>query len=636
MIIMAGSAVIENSARSAAAGSEITPRPHQANLQPPRSEPADSWHATAVGLLLLVLLWAFKLYTTWGAWGDLRVDSGHEMYIPALLLEGKKLYRDVMFTYGPAAPYLTSYFYRLFGVNLNVLYWAGSLSALCSAIFLYLTGKRLSYWAAGWAAGAVVLMEAFHPSCFCFPLPYSSAAVYGCLVGCVFLWLVVVGAHSTDWYTMFAAGSLSALALMLKPEFGIACYGTLSCWLAARWLLWRSPRMLARDVASILPGLAACGVVLRWMLSIAGMEFITQENIQSWPSSYFMKTYGRLWLSRSGFSLSSAALLSALYRSIPVVTAILMLCAFLRWKRRDFLSLLLRAFIVVGLLLNLLNNDYFGQPLKPAMTRLLSSLFFPRDMVLYVAVAAGIAWVYFLWRPAVGRKLAAPLLLTFSGVLAFRVLLRMSPDDYAIYFNGPVVLSFLILLSLVVSPRSRSPRLALLVEISLCLACVAPAWVRTEVQDESGRHFVPLVTDRGTVRVPSDLDKKYALAIQFMKDKKALGQSVLSLPEDTSLYFLSGTDSPTRAYILIPGAVAPGKMTNETIAEINRKPVDYLLWSNRTFPEYGGPVFGRDFNQEVGAYLISHYRPVGPLAPSAFAANWNAVIWERKPFEKLQ
>jgi len=124
--------------------------------------------------------------------------------------------------------------------------------------------------------------------------------------------------------------------------------------------------------------------------------------------------------------------------------------------------------------------------------------------------------------------------------------------------------------------------------------------------------------------------ENYEAAIPFMKEKAALGQSVLSIPEDTSLYFLSGTYCPTRVYLFIPGSVAPGKMTNELIGQIERKPVDYLLWSNRTFAEYGVPEFGKDFDPEIGDYLKSHYRPVGPLLPNTgTSSDWSAVVWER-------
>jgi len=235
---------------------------------------------------MLVVLWAVKVYTTWAAWGDLTIDSGHEMYVPWMLAEGKMLYRDVWFLYTPGAPYINSCLFRLFGMHLNVLYWAGSLSALGSAIFLYLIGMRLSSWLVGWTAGAVILLEAFQPSLFCFPLPYAFAAVYGCLVGCLFLWLVINASTSTGWPWMLAAGVAAAVALLIKLEFGIACYGTLALLIATRSFLQRSWSLLTKDFIAILPGIAICALVIRWMVSIAGVEFITQENFMSWPTSY--------------------------------------------------------------------------------------------------------------------------------------------------------------------------------------------------------------------------------------------------------------------------------------------------------------------------------------------------------------
>jgi hypothetical protein len=78
-------------------------------------------------------------------------------------------------------------------------------------------------------------------------------------------------------------------------------------------------------------------------------------------------------------------------------------------------------------------------------------------------------------------------------------------------------------------------------------------------------------------------------------------------------------------------------MTDEMIREIDRKPVDYLLWSNRTFKEFGVPVFGEDFDREVGDYLKSHYRSVGPLIPGANDdQEWTAVVWARKSESELR
>jgi hypothetical protein len=603
----------------------------------PSSDSGSPWNISTIsGLLVLVALWAVKLYTTWGAWGNLSIDSGHEMYVPAMLAEGKELYRDVWFMYGPAAPYFSSYLFRIFGVHLNVLYWAGAISALGCATFLYLTGMRISSPLIGFTAAAVVLMEGFQPSIFSFPMPYASAAVYACFVGCLFLWLAVNACFSKSWGWVFGAGTAAAFALLLKPEFGMACYGTLAFLIAVRGLDSRSWGVFAKDVGSIFPGLVFCAFVIRWMVSIAGAAFITQENIMSWPTAYFMKAYGKMWLERTGFTISGSAFLGALDRLFPVAAVMMVSYFLLRWKGSDTRTLLLKMLVVLALATYFIKNNYFILSMKQSVALFLSTIFFPLDMVLYVIVAAVFAWGYCLWKPAAIRRPAIPIVLTFSSLLAFRILMRMVSSGYAVFYNGPVVFSFLLMLFLIVPRSGRSRRFVLLGESILCLACFAPVALHSRALESAARDYVPLATERGTIRVSKHMADGYEAAIQFMKEKAALGQSVLVVPEDTSLYFFSETYAPTRVYLFTPGALAPGKMVHETIEQIEKKQVSYLLWVNRSFPEYGVPVFGQDFDQELGVYLKTHYRPVGPLVPgtSAEAAKdnkWAAVVWERIP-----
>ena len=115
-----------------------------------------------------------------------------------------------------------------------------------------------------------------------------------------------------------------------------------------------------------------------------------------------------------------------------------------------------------------------------------------------------------------------------------------------------------------------------------------------------------------------------------MKEQNALGQQVLSVPEDTSLYFFSQTHCPTRVFAFTPGILAPGKMTDELIQQIDKTRIRYLIWSNRTFPEYKAMRFGVDFDQAMGRYFLSHYHRVRPLVEKSVPfGEWNAYIWER-------
>jgi hypothetical protein len=251
-------------------------------------------------------------------------------------------------------------------------------------------------------------------------------------------------------------------------------------------------------------------------------------------------------------------------------------------------------------------------------------------MVLYIAIAASAAWWYFLRQPFTDRRLQLALLFSFSSLLAFRLLFGMSPEGYPIYYNGPAVLAFVLVLPRVIIPWHRPSRHFVVqqAELLVCFACLTAVVLRAN--PFITRPSVPLTTERGTIRVTEHMAENYRAAIAFMKEQAAKGESVLSVPEDTSLYFLSATHCPTRLFALAPGVLAPGKMTDEFIQEIERGPTRYLIWSNRDFPQYHYPLFDGDPARVVcEQYLRSYYRPLRPLLNNG--PGWNAVIWERKP-----
>jgi hypothetical protein len=619
----------------------------------PSSQPSNSiftrlsfgqrvpWNArTLAGLAALIVVWAAWFYGTWETWGWLTADCGREMYVPTVLAEGKTLYKDIWYLYGPLAPYWNSLLYRIFGIHLTVLYWAGSLSALGSAILLYISGMRLSSALAGWTAGAILLTESFHHSLFSFPLPYSFASVYGCLTACLFLWFLIRATESDKPLWVFAAGTAAAAALLLKLEFGAACYGALALLIAARWYQSRSWRRVIKDVAVCLPGVLVCGAVLAWMIWLGGVEFLTQENIMSWPTSFFMRTYGKFWLASTGLSLTPKALAGAAQRTVFLAGIFQGFPLFLSWKSTPRRMAFLRVILFCGGLLYFATylrsfEELRYHPIPLALQEFFRYLFFPQDMVLYVGVAAIFAWRLF-FKQASGRTATFAVLFSFSALLAARLLLMTTPWGYPIFYNGPTILSLLLFARLLTPERVASPRLALLAGGVLYLLCLTAALVNTHRQVETP--FKPtalLTTERGSIHVSEHLAEQYRAAIQFMKEKNALGEQVLSVPEDTSLYFFSGTHCPTRVYTFDPGVVAPGKMTEEVIQQIEKKPVRYLIWSNRIYPEYKALRFGVDFDQTLGQYFLSHYHRVRLLVdnPVPFQ-EWNAYIWERNPDNK--
>jgi hypothetical protein len=613
----------EISAESKTSSAQTPPSVFRSYFSKLAAEPPAPWNALTVGgLVSLLIIWAAWFYGTWGYWGNLSADCGREMYVATVLSEGKTLYRDVWFNFGPAAPHFNSFLFRLFGVHLNVLYWAGSLAALGSAIFLFLAGMRLSASLAGWTAAAVLLCEAFHPSLFSFPLPYSFAAVYGCLITCFFIWLAIRASSSSSMGWIFASAWATAIAILLKPEFGASCCIALMFLIAARAFQRQTWKSIPKDLLAILPAALACCLVIAWMISIKGVEFLTQENFQSWPTSYFMRTYGKAWLAFTGFSLTGSALTEAAFRIFVFLAVLQGLSLITKGIGSDRRSAALRIVLFFGAVVYLARLLDWRDALR--------WISFPQDMLVIITITAAASWWYFLREPGHKCNPAAPLLLTVSALIAIRILLKMLPWSYPVFFNGPAVLSFFVLLGPFFSRTDPRSRFAFRGELLICCACLFVTLINSRRADFPTSVVVPLVTERGTIKVSPSRAEQYRAAIDFMREKNVRGEYVLSVPEDTSLYFLSGTHCPTRVFAFTPGLVVPGKMTDELIHEVETKNVRFLIWSNRIFWEYGVPRFGVDFDQTFGNYLRSHYHSVGPVSPAPVRlGEWNAYIWER-------
>lgn len=585
---------------------------------------------TYLGLAALLLIWFWRLWVNWACWGNLSIDCGRELYVAAMLARGKMLYRDVWYLYHPGAPYFNSFLFRVFGIRVEVFYIAGSIAALGSACFLYLTGIRLSVRLAGWTAACALILEAFARQLFCFPLPYSFASVYGCLVACLYSWLLVNACQSSNIGWILGLGCSSAVAMLLKMEFGVACYSILALLLLFRAISRKSWTRLGKDLAVVLPGVAVCGAVGAWMISIGGLDFLLQENLATWPTSYFMRHYGKLWLTYTGFDFSWHSVSANVLHSLIFGCCLLALYAIFFWKEKGVRPVIYRAALVLTVVALIAGMDNLVGMGDLALSDIVRFLFFPPDMVFYVAVAALVAVYLFLRDPGSTRKLALTLLFSFSSLLAFRILLKTTPTDYPIYYSAPALLSLLLLLFLAVRHFSSTKRGRICAEAGMSAAClfavgfcVFPIGLQKQFRET-------LVTPYGIIRAGPATVHNYSAALAFIRDKNSRGESILSVPESASLYFFAGIEAPLRVYTFTPGIVAPGPMTDKIIASLEEHPPRYLLWSNRVFPEYQALLFGKDFDRPLGEYLKAHYNRQGLLSPhDGNFADWQVAIWER-------
>jgi len=137
--------------------------------------------------------------------------------VPARLAAGGRLYRDVMYHYGPLGPWVNAGALAIFGRHFVVLQAVGLLLATLLLVCLYrLTARAGSPLSAGLATILAAAICLGAPNAAAFVFPYSFDALFA-LSG-AFLCLSAAASGGSAW--MAAAGLGAALAS--KPETGVA------------------------------------------------------------------------------------------------------------------------------------------------------------------------------------------------------------------------------------------------------------------------------------------------------------------------------------------------------------------------------------------------------------------------------
>jgi hypothetical protein len=523
---------------------------------------------------------------------------------------------------------LNAFLFRIFGIHITVAYLAGALAGLTAALTLFRCALYLAPLPVALTLGYIVLIQSFGPGIFTYPLPYSYASVYGSVAAGFFLLYAIRSAFDSTRVNLFWAGIGSAVALLMKLEYGSVCFATLAVLQLGLAVRQRSWREVSRNFFATTPALFICAVVIAWLLSIRGVDFITQENFMSWPTAYFMKTYGQFWMRGMGYDWSWDNVLGGLL----VAAGFLAFWMGFRFSLRSASRKLsvrnsgLVIIVAVGAIA-------FWMAYPERLNDDIANLVFPRPMVFMVGLAALLAAFRFWQKQWRARDLAILVVMTFGPLLAFRMLFGMMPHAYAIFYNGPVLLGFYLLLFSIAIPANGLRGPAYLPKVPWLLCAVLCGWVTLQVYPdyrEMRRRRVAFANERGTIYLPRTMLPAWAQTVDFMRAANERGEAVMSIPEDTALYFFSGAPCPIRVCVFAPGVVAPGSMTDKVIREMDQARVRYIVWSNRTFYEYDVPHFGVDFDRPIGEYIRSNYRPVREFGADKGPEFWHATLWERK------
>lgn len=570
----------------------------------------------------LLLVFTSLLILTWRKWGYLPVDVGREMYVPAAMAEGKRLYFDLWYVYGPLIPFWHAALFRLFGIHFGILLAAGVSIVGVTATLLYSISRIfLPVWLS-FAAVFAFLMQAFQLNIFNYVLPYSYPAAYGAMFSVLLVWLLL--RHRYSWLRyILPAAFLACLMMLTKLEFGVAGYAVIASALTIRAIRTRSIRGLVRGLAACIPGALIWISVYAWYVHAGGVEFFLGENLSILPGSHFVQHFRATWNEFTGLVLTPSTFIIT---AVLGVSGFAILAGSIAMATRFGLARWLLP--ALGLFICALPVVFPDSAAANATTRF---VFFNPGMVcvccaVFLMAAAA-------WRrgddPAAQQSLIV--LCTMAILSGVRVLTKIAPIGYPVFFDTLAYVALLVGLYRVLKQFSvdLDGKTGKVLAGILCLSLVSLTF-----QSYPITHRPSVVSSaRGTLYTEAPFGDNFSELLAFVESAKQKSERFVVLPEDTALYFFSGTFAPSRWYAVIPPDLPPGQVTANYIDELERADLRYVIVSNRATPEYKLPLFGIDYGQPIMAWVKEHYqvvRQIGQYAAVPFPREWGVLIYERK------
>ncbi|MCP4204092.1 MAG: hypothetical protein GY769_19430 [bacterium] len=567
---------------------------------PPPFSRAHNLAPHVVAWSLLVVTTALLFVSSFESWGEPIIDLGRDLYIPSQILEGRVLYRDLLYNYGPAAPYLLAAITALFGDALWVFAACGALTGVTAMVGLYgvgcaLGGRGFRGAAVGFASAFLFLTLSFFTNSTGganFVLPYSFAATFAaaCSMGSFLLLLRhLYGARSP----VSLSGSVLLLfaAVLSKQEIGLAIA-------AVHLLAWWAHRMPRKAILGTLASAALVAVL--FLAAFAprephgDLEALPEHGLFSENLTKFAgdSQSADFFKSVSGFDRPLENLVRTL---VPV--------------GKIALVLILAGVGVVAT--RFFERRYLGVVSAIALVALSAFLIWLWAEVRLFQATPVVAIVAMVGSLARDRRDPVLLLAAFAFLSGLRVLLQFHPMWYGFYLLVPsyafVVYALGVRLPAALPHRFLDRRATVAALAALALVLVGRfemAMSRSHAEKTS-----TLITAKGMIRdYPTGRTESLNEFLDYAATRLAPeNPTMVVLPEGVSLNYFTGFKNPTAYYLLTPVEIGSIEVERRMIRELDATKPDYLVTTSRDLSEYGRRGIGLDYAMELGDWIRASY-----------------------------
>ncbi len=577
--------------------------------------------------LVIAAAFVHALAVSWRKWGDVCVDTGRELDLPRRLAEGQLLYRDARFYYGPLAPYLNALLYRIFGIHLDVLVWAGIASAALMTLAIYRLARFfVPRWASAALAVAFIYLCAFAHlyvgAIFNFVLPYTFAATYGIVAAAWSLVFLIGHVRSGREASFLLSAACLALSALSKVEAFVPAAAAHAVFAGS--LFWTRPRRRALYFGGYAAALALVLAVygglwlsvgpMLWRNNLLGVVNQGSEKFVLW-------VMGVLSLKESLRAVGLSSLLLAMMLAVGLLVSRVLV-------RRKLPAAAAWAVVAASGL-----AAWFGYRLWQLHVH------FRALPVAMTIVLAALAVLYARQPDRRAEWLAHLLLWVFGFACLWRIPLNARPHHYGFYLL-PVGLVCLGVLLFAYAPRLAGggpwpERVFAAAGLGMLAASISLAVV--DSKQLYALHTDEVSTPRGRLRIINRwrLEGPAIRALSRLPPETRLA----TVPQGAGLLYFAGLREGDSMFSYLPMEVVDGAADADLLSRLKGNPPDVVAWVGIPMEEFGSYGFGYDYAARSMAWIRAEYAPVSDpsaaivfMVPRRKVASLSAILQlERSP-----
>ena len=578
--------------------------------------------------LLIGLAFAWLLKMSWFRWGDLVIDLGREMYVPAKLASGSVLYRDIFYLYGPFSPYFNALLYKIFGTHILSLVLGGILVTALTSILLYKIARMfLNVFFATFLVLTFLFVLAFGHYVpignYNFILPYSYPATHAILFALGALYFLFRFLDRSLVKDAYMAGVFIFLCAVSRVEIGLMLVVSV---LAGAVILKLSGVRALLFRPLVLYPLAGSFLVYGIFFVMAGPHILESNLFDILKSNTQASPFATMLSGANASAQNLALMLKAavfyLFLALGLAGAGYAAgwasrCkgAFARWSLYTGISVVALAGAVVFLkTVYSFELQYRSLPIMYVIVGLLSLAAYVRS----------------------GRKpgeLKLFILSLFSLCVVMRIIMNVHAWHYGFYILVPGLIVYYIFFFRILPQLTHHKFMTVAFYLGFTLVLVILMVDHFQISRAYYQHRTqPVPSLRGEMSVvPGPQAEGVRQLVDFLRTKTAKDATVAVFPEGVTLNFLAERDNPLYYYSFLPPDMVRAHVEQSMVDDVAFKRPDYIVILQRDVQEYGSRGFGVDYGKKILAYIEKNYVPAAHTGPLPFAPdNFSAVIFRSK------